>query len=255
MPNKKKVKDDNSEKREKFFKIGMVVITIVFVYIIYRIFNMVILKNERINLSGENYYQYFYGIKEEYGGKINLVKNNKATQLILENNKVVNLDSTPIFYKDVLGKVLLPSKMAIILPMANVLYKTEDFSNIIEENGYIYTKKLKGDKKKELNNAFIFDGNDLYFFLEETVVHVGDQIYTLSPLSYAIVNYRQNVEIYNYDKDEYVIISEDMLPLSDIIATNRSESYTINMSVDSFSTGSTDQLLIKNVDYLTNIDY
>ena len=40
-----------------------------------------------------------------------------------------------------------------------------------------------------------------------------------------------------------------------VIRVNKNKDYTINMSVDSFSTGSSDQLLRKNIDYLTELDY
>ena len=52
----------------------------------------------------------------------------------------------------------------------------------------------------------------MYFFLDDTVITIGDTEYELPPLSYVIVNYRTNVEIYNYDKNEYTIELEYTYP-------------------------------------------
>lgn len=245
----------NSERNDKLIKVGIVIITIVFIFIIYKIFDIVVTNNEKIDLSGSDYYQYFYGIREEYSGEMEIVKTNNNKQLILEDDRVVHLDSTPIYYKDILGKVLLPSKMEVVYPDNGKLYKIDEFTNVILDSQVMYAKRYKKDNTKSINNTFLYDGSDLYFFLEETTITIGKQKYKVSPLSYAIVNYRQNVEIYDYDKDEYIILDGDEVAKSDVIATNKNKDYTINMSVDSFSTGSSDQLLIKNIDYLTELDY
>ena len=246
---------NNKEKNDKLIKIGIVLITIIFIFIIYKIFNIVVINNEKIDLSGETYYQYFYGIREDYSGEMEIINTDNEKQLVLEDDRVIHLDSTPLYYKDILGKVLLPSKMEVIYPDKGALYKLDDFTNIIQDSKVMYAKKFKKDKTKSINNTFLYDGDDLYLFLEETTITIGKKKYKLSPLSYAIVNYRQNVELYDYEKDEYTILDENQLTMSDVIATNKNKNYTINMSVDSFSTGSSDQLLIKNIDYLNELDY
>lgn len=253
--NKRTIKKEKNNRSDKLIKIGIVLITIVFVFIIYKIFNMVISDNEKIDLSGETYYQYFLGLYEEYSGDMQVIQSGDNKQLVFEDGKTIYLDSTPIYYKDVLGRVLLPEKMAVVNPNAGSIYKTENFTNIIQDSKVMYAKKHKKDNTKNITDTFIYDGNDLYFFLEEVTITIGKKKYKLSPLSYAIVNYRQNVEFYDYDKDEYTILDEKQVTSSDVIATNKYKTYTINMSIDSFSTGSSDQLLIKNIDYLTELDY
>lgn len=245
----------NKEKNDKLIKIGIVIITLVFIFIIYKIFNIVVENTQKIDLSGNNYYQYFYGILEEYSGEIEVVRTDDYKQLVLENDRVIHLDSTPIYYKDILGKILLPEKMEVVFPNKDTIYKIDEFTNIIQDSNVMYAKRYKKDKTKSINSSFLYDGSDLYFFLEETTITIGKKKYKLSPLSYAIVNYRQNVEFYDYEKDEYTILDIDEVTKSDVIATNKNKDYTINMSLDSYSTGSSDRLLIKNIDYLTELDY
>lgn len=242
-------------KNDILIKIGIVCITLIFIFIIYKIFNIVVFENERINISEESYYQYFYGIYKEYSGDIEVINNDNSKQLVLENDEVIYLDSTPIYYKDTLGKVWLPNSMTVVYPETGKLYKTESFTNITQDSNVMYAKKHNKENTKSLNNVFLFDGEDLYFFLEKTIIKVGKKKYEISPLSYVIVNYRQNVEIYNYEKDQYIIIDETEIPSKDIIATDKEKKYEINLSVDTYNTGSSDYLLLKNIDYLNKLDY
>lgn len=245
-----------STKNDRLIKIGLVVAGIVLIYIIYRIFDAVVLQNETYDLSGETYYQYFYGIKEQYSGNMEVLQNDDSIQLILKDNdnKVIYLDSTPIYYENILGKVLFAPEMELVMPDAGN-YKLSKFTNIIHENRTMYVKKFNKDEKTALENAFLFDGNNLYFFLEETTITVGETEYTVSPLSYALVNYRQSVEIYDYNTNEYTIIQDEETLTADVLATNTARNYTINMSVDSLTTEKSNQLLLTNINNLTEFSY
>ena len=159
-----------------------------------------------------------------------------------------------MYYKDVLGKMLFAKQMELVVPDVGN-YKLSKFTNIYEENNTIKIKKLNKDKSKAISNGFIFDGNDLYFFLDDTTLTIGTTEYELPPLSYVIVNYRSNVEIYNYDKDEYTIIQDENILKNDVVATNKAKNYTINLSLDSIKTNKSNQLLITSIDNLNEYDY
>ena len=73
--------------------------------------------------------------------------------------------------------------------------------------------------------------------------------------AYVIVNYRTNVEIYNYDKDEYTIIQDENELKNDVLANNNAKNYTINLSLDSIKTENNNQLLITSIDNLSEYDY
>ena len=112
--NSKRRTSKKTNKNERFIKIALVVIVIAFAFILYKIFDILVLSNERYDLSGTNYYQYFYGIMEEYSGKMEVVQRNDDIELVLENGKVIYLDSTPIYYKDTLGKMLFAKPMELL---------------------------------------------------------------------------------------------------------------------------------------------
>ncbi len=241
-------------KSEKDIKIALIVVVIIFAFVIYKIFDLLILNNENYDLSGETYYQYFFGVKQEYSGKMNLIQQDDDMQLILEDGKVINLDSTPMYYRDTLGKALLAQEMELVIPDDST-YKLKKFTNVIEENNQTKLKRLNHDNEKNIDKGFIYDGNDLYFFLNDTTVTVGNTEYELPALSYVIVNYQSSVEIYNYEKDEYTIIQDENLLQSDVIATNKAQNYTINMSLDSLKTEKNSQLLISNINNLNEYEY
>ena len=213
-------------KKEKALRVAVIIVAILLALVIYKILDILVIKTERYDLSGQTYYQYFNGIEQEYSGKMDVVQKDDETQLILEDGQVVYLDSTPMYYKDILGKSLLPKEMELVVPDSGT-YKLNKFTNVIEENNKIKLKKLNSSKTKDIDNGFLFDGNDLYFFLDDTTITVGNKDYELPALSYAIVNYKTNVELYNYDTNEYTMIQDEESLKSDVTATNKSKNYTI----------------------------
>jgi hypothetical protein len=254
LKKKKSCKRKDQKNKEKLIKLGFIIIAIILVLIIYKIYRAVASKTEKIDLSGQSYYQYFYGIMEEYSGDMEISKQDDGTILTLENDEIIYLDSTPIYYKDVLGKALLPEEMELVIPNTG-MYRIAEFTSIFQENQKIYAKRFNKEKTTALENAFLYDGKDLYFFLDETRIAVGDQEYIVSPLSYAIVNYRTSVEIYNYESDEYTIIQDESALSADVIARNEAKGYSINLSVDSITTQNGQQLLMSNLSNLSDLDY
>ena len=251
---KRKPVNGKGVKKEKALRVAVIIVAILLALVIYKILDILVIKTERYDLSGQTYYQYFNGIEQEYSGKMDVVQKDDETQLILENGQVVYLDSTPMYYKNILGKSLLPKEMELVVPDSGT-YKLNKFTNVIEENNKIKLKKLNSSKTKDIDNGFLFDGNDLYFFLDDTTITVGNKDYELPALSYAIVNYKTNVELYNYDTNEYTIIQDEESLKSDVTATNKSKNYTINMSLDSLKTDKSNQLLITNINNLREYDY
>jgi len=254
MPKKKKKNVKNETKNEITIKLGLIITLIIFLYIVYKIFNIAIFSKEKVDLSDENLYQYFYGMKEEYRGKKEIYETKDEIGLILENGSKVGLDSTPIYYEDVIGKVLFAKEMELVnIDGGN--YRISRFTNIIQENNLTYAKKINKKNKKILDNAFIFDGKDLYFFLDEMQIKIGEQEYNLSPLSFAIIDYRNNIEFYNYETNEYTIINDEELVKIDVLATCNLHNYTINMSVDSVNSAKNSKLLISNISNLPELEY
>ncbi|MFI3307230.1 MAG: hypothetical protein R3Y21_01555 [Mycoplasmatota bacterium] len=204
--------------------------------------------NDLNSISYEDYsfYQYFSGEKFEYTGTIEFNRDKDETSMSFDGDLYVNLDSTPIYYQDIEYKTLFAEDLSIVYPKSKVVYKITHFSSIENEEGTNYC--VRDDDNIQLNSkAFIYDGGDLYFLLEDTIISFDDREIVLSAFSYLKVMYNVGVEIYDYEKDLYEIIETK----SYIIATT--DFYKINMSLDTMIVDETEQLLLKNFTELTEV--
>ena len=172
---------------------------------------------------------------------MSITKKGEITELRTKEG-AINLDSTPVYYKNS-SKVLFPETMAKVEGSNNgKMTKIERFSTLEKEEESIYLVRKK--ERKLLENSFLWDGSDMYFFLGNATLSVNNETYELSPFSYIIASYKNGVEIYNYQKDEYKIIeSKDSIYVT-------TDNYTIDTTTDVLKYGEKEQLLLKNIDKL-----
>jgi len=170
---------------------------------------------------------------------MSISKKGEITELKTENN-VVNLDSTPMYYSYE-SKVLFPETMAKVDWTSNGrMTRIERFSILSLEDGCVYTQD-----NKILEDVFLWDGGDKYFFVEPITIVANGEEYEIGAFSYIIASYKNGVEIYNYEKDEYTIIESQ----DNIYAVT--ENYTIDTTVDVLKIDEKEQLLLKNIDELS----
>ena len=247
---KEKIVEESEQIEKQKKRRSSIIMSSVIAALILIIVIVVIIIGNLNSTTTENhdFYQWYSGQKVEYKGQLTFTRKEGLTELKATDRKVT-LDSTPVYYADENDKVILPEDMAIVYPNNNgMMYRINHFADIMEENGSIYLETNLATKtnKTKLEKAFLYDGQDLYFFLERTTITVNGTNYEVSPLSYAIVRYKQNVEIYNYEKDEYQVIDTTETQEAKVVT----DTYTINMSVDSLQTAEKDQLLIRGLSYL-----
>ncbi len=188
-------------------------------------------------------YQYFGEQRFDYTTKLTLNKDNSITKLLVDNKEVI-LSSDPFYYKDS-RKILLPTDMSIIIPSSNLLQKQLPFFSILDGEK-IDTYVVKNNNKIFIDDAIIYDGNDLYIFPFTTTLKIDNENIELSPFSYVIVNYtNKTCFYYDYEK-EYAKTFENVK--EDVIATNNS--YKLNLSIDSIDNNGKQRLLMKEIKYL-----
>ena len=120
-------------------------------------------------------------------------------------------------------------------------YKMNHFSEIKFNKEQGNATLLYKGKEIFLGESFAYDGGDLYFFIYPAKVTFDDKEYNLSSGSYAIIKYKGQVDIYDRENDEYLIIETTE---SNVIA--EVSDYKINMSTDMVITERGNRLLIKN---------
>lgn len=187
-----------------------------------------------------DFYYYFIDDKIEFDATISINSQDRIFGLTSNN---VSMNSTPVYYSDYEGQVILPANMEIVFPYKRMpMYKLGAYSKIYYKNNALYANSEAGVGR--IYDCFLYDGENLYVFLESTTVKIGEQEYSLSPLSFVEVDLNY-VRIYDYQYDKYEFIES---PSEKVFAYTTE--YMIELSEDSFSYNNSYYLLIKNVDAL-----
>lgn len=162
-------------------------------------------KNNRYaNNKDVNVYQYFSGSKMEYVAKIG--RNRKNVILNFESKEFsVSLDSTPVYIDDKKNiDVIFPKEMAVFFPLKDKIYQVDALSELYVKNDLTYLRTKRLDKT--FDHMFLYDGKDLYFFIDEVTLVIGDKEIKLSPMSYVSCSYLNMVEYYDRESDTVKVI-------------------------------------------------
>ena len=187
------------------------------------------------NVISSEFYQYIGEVKQEYVGEIELSKEGEITTLRAVNIDL-EMDSTPVYYKNE-NKTIFPEDMEIIFPMKSVAtYKIPRFSSVLKEMDSTYAEI--NNKKISIQNAFLFDGGNLYMFIEQTTINIDNEEYKISPFSYVIVDYNEETQIYDKEKDEIKTLDTNG---KQVTATNGD--YKLDLNTDSITIQEKEQLL------------
>ena len=239
------------EKVNKFFekplhKIILVLFLLGLVFVV--VYLLMNIKNDIETVSTTEEIDVYYYIDDEYNeysGKLTVDRNNNITGL--SDNKT-NWDSVtePIYYKNE-DIVIFPKSVSLVRPTLGFRQnKITYFTKIQKTNTY---PKLVGvDLDMEIANAFIYDGINTYFFLDNTTLTLKKEKIELPPFSYARCGYKDYCYIYNYETKEMKAY-KDM----DYMVYAESNGYKINLSTDNLSIGDQSIILTKNIDKLTDI--
>lgn len=188
-------------------------------------------------------YQYLSGIKVEYVA--NISRNKKNVVLEFENRDYVSsFDSNPIYIKDS-DNVIFPKEMSIMFPLKDTQYLVNSLAEVYKEHNLFYLNIR--NLNKNLEHAFFHDGVDLYFFIENVTLTVGNESIELSPMSYVSASYLNFVEYYDYETDTYG--SFDISDNKKVVVKNKF--MTINVVVDEVLYDDDFTLLTNDFSYLT----
>lgn len=228
------------------YKLIIPITLMIVLFVAFLIYYKVMISNNYTKDETVKVFQYFYEKKYEYD--LTLSKNRKDVIVDLKPQNInVNYDSTPIYYqeKDI---IILPSDMSVVMPTLSCAeYLSKGYSYITYEKG---TYTLTTDKyNKKLNHYFLYDGKDLYFFIEPVTLTVNNEKIELSSLSYVIAKYNNSITYYDKKTDTFKII--DTTEDTSLI---ENKYYSINISKDSLNYQGTNLLLTSSIEKLITID-
>lgn len=228
------------------YKLIIPIVLMIVIFIAFLIYYKVMISNNYTKDETIKAYQYFYEKKYEYN--LTVSKNRKDVIVGIEPQDIkINYDSTPIYYQEQ-DIIIFPEDMSVVMPTLNCAeYLSKGYSYITYENG-IYT--LTTDKyNKKLNHYFLYDGKNLYFFIEPVTLTVNNEKIELSSLSYLIAKYNNSITYYDKKTDTYKVIET-----SDNDATIENDYYSINVSKDSLNYQGTNIMLTSAIENLNTID-
>lgn len=183
------------------------------------LYSMEYKNNRYAEIKEVSVYQYFSGVKMEYTA--NISRNRKNVILEYENKDfAVSLDSTPVYINDE-NNVIFPKEMSIVFPLKQMEYRLNALAEVYKKNDLYYLNVRNLNKNFE--HFFLFDGNNLYFFVDNVTLVVGNQSIELSPMSYVSASYMNFVEYFDYENDIYGkinITDEEVIVKNDYISVN-----------------------------------
>lgn len=193
----------------------------------------------------EDFYSYYTTERIDFKATIMKDINNNTLDL---KSQGVYINSTPLYYANDESQMLLPTNMEIVYPYKSFpMYKVGNYSKIYIKNKYIYMNSVEASGR--LYDCFLYDGNDLYVFVEDTTLVMGEEKYQLSPMSFAEIT-KGYIKYYDKKTSNYVFIDNYEGKVEAY-----TEEYVIDLKNDTFTYDTAFYMLMKNVDGLDHVKF
>lgn len=176
----------------------------------------------------DNGKQYFGGVsaKVEIGEKLEL---NGENQGVPEGSSDAVTLALPIYLENS-DTIVLTADMMYYTPRTGQFYRAATFSEVNRQKNGMITVTRDG-KKINPEEGFLYDGSDLYIFLEPVEVRYMGETLSLSALSYAKVTPGVDLILFNYETKESTIVPvegtvEAATPMGDYVISLMGDSMT-----------------------------
>ncbi len=229
------------------FKLIIPLTLILVVFIAFFIYYKVSISDTYREYKNIKVYQYFSNEKYEYKAKIGFNRKKEIVELSTTDYDIT-YDSTPIYYKNK-NRVIFPTNMSIVMPTLNCSeYLTPKYSLITDKKNNYYLKTTKYDNK--LGHYFLYNGLNLYFFLDKVTLTINNQKVDLSPLSYVYTSQTNNNITYYDKKTDNIKTIES----KDYKTTIENDYYKVNINTDQIDYYGQNVILTSQITSLSTID-
>ena len=227
------------------YKLIIPIALMVVLFIAALVYYLVLVNNNYTKDETKKVFQNFYGKGYEYSLIISKNRRNEIVKITPKDIEV-NYDSTPVYYKEE-DVVIFPEDMSVVMPTLNCAeYLSKGYSYITYKNGIYNLTTEKYNNK--LNHYFLYDGKDLYFFIEPVTLTVNNEKIKLSPLSYVIANYNKSITYYDKKTNTTKVIETTNN------AKVENDYYKINISKDDLDYQGMEIILTSAIENLNTID-
>lgn len=198
-------------------------------------------------IKDENVYMYVQDMRMDFYSTITLDHEENITKLYIDEEYEMNMGTEPLYYENK-EEVIFPNTMSVILPVEGKMQRKLNRYTTINGEG-IQAIISNQNLKYALTNGFVYDGSNLYFFVEKGTLSWGTNKIELSPMSMVSCYYQGDLSIYDYEKNEAVLYEN---VTDDVIMTF--EDYSVNLSYDSVAVNNSSFLLHKNIEKLAALE-
>ena len=155
----------------------------------------------RYTLRGDPVQYYNHGIYTLQEGMV-LQRTGEEKTIANTGTKQRDFTSLPVYFRD-RASILLPDDMVYYDPRGNVVGRIGYFTEItMDSHGAIYAER--NGNRTRLQDGFLFDGNDLYVFLEPMEVTLNGYQTQVSALSFVDAVYRGEIMVFDYEKKDFL---------------------------------------------------
>lgn len=239
-------KDNIKNIIKENYKLIIPIALMIVLFISFLVYYKIMLSNNYTKDETIEVFQYFYEKKYEYNLKVSKNRKNVIVDIAPQEIKV-EYDSTPIYNKNS-NIVILPKDMSVVMPTLSCQeYLSKGYSYITYNKGNYILTTNKYNKK--LNHYFLYDGLDLYFFIEPVTLTINEEKIELSPFSYIIAKHNNSISYYDKLTDTFKIIET-----KDDNSIIENKYYSINISKDTLNYQGTNIILTSSIKNLLTID-
>ena len=241
-----KTKDKIINFFKENYKLIIPILLLLVIFIAFIVYYKVSILDNYREYKDEKVYQYFFNQKYEYKASIGFNRKQEVVEFKTKDYDI-NFDSTPIYYQKQ-DKIIFPADMNVVMPTLNCSEYLANKYSLLTKNKENYILKTE-DYEGKLGHYFLYDGNNLYFFLDEVTLKIGDETIKLSPLSYVIADTEKSSISY-YDKENDTAKTIETTNTDSVVET---EYYKIYVSIDQIDYYGEDVILTSKIDELNPI--
>lgn len=196
----------------------------------------------KFTVKDEKLYTYSGTIKMEFDTEVTIDHDNNVSKL-MAGEEEIELYTEPIYYENK-KQVVFPNTMSVIFPLnERVQKKINRYTVINAEGAQPFATNIK--LNYALFDAFVYDGADVYFFLDSGKIKYADKVVEFSAFSFLRCEYNGSIYLYDYEKKE-MYYEEEYIG----VVTAEMPGYSINVSYDKITVDGEPSLLNKNINAL-----
>ena len=237
-------------KRKKMGKMEWILVILPTVAIILAVLIMFVLMDNVTSYKFEvPGYQYYFESKYKIDKDTTLKSNKDGDIVLLSDGEEFDVSNIPI-YQEELNGIVLQESMVYTNPREIIFKRVPYFSFVSGDQGYAIAKY--GKKEAILDNGFLFDGKDLFIFLEDVTLKFNGYKMELPKFSYVEAVYQGYITAFNYETKEVFYEA----PRTDVMVYQDAGDFEMSLLTHSVTNYKKDSfLLFTNVDVLDTVFY